>query len=461
MSDFNGHFGLDLEHLVPGVLCLEDDGSFVLQLTDFIFKPEQLDTSQPNTVSFSGDPAKVVADYMPRDIVGVLANGEPVTLFRALMKDPMFLFTSARQTFQGSMALVGAHLSDERDTVAGIRWTWRLPADMDLQRGRSSEAVPGLVPGVLEEWGREQGLGLQFRATRVTPLQTLRNQVQLYCSQLLGLWTAEKVPGVTHTEVLVGSRWCVLHVQVSDQIPLRHSSFMPVQDLSLEMFAAWIPLAHKVDPFPFILNGLSNTLQLDAQVLATALEGLHRRLHVDRPRLEGIAQRAVDRAAKQARHAGVERLQAEGYTDEDKAQSAFRETLRHLNQMTYQQRAVDLLEPVRQVVPSLFGPDLLKWIGIVKNIRNHQSHQLAREFDEPSISIYYVAVESCRWAMVLRILLELRPGYDFKSNLGRSNRFSFALANIDREKLWPEFSALADFRAHVQGNAVEEPEAHR
>lgn len=457
MSDFNGHFGLDLEHLVPGVLCLEDDGSFVLQLTDFIFKPEQLDMSQPNVVSFSGDPAKVVADFMPRDIVGVLADGESVTLFRALMKDPMFLLTSATQTFQGSMALVGAHLSDERDDVAGIRWTWRLPADMAFQQGRSSEAVPGLVPGVLEKWGREKGMGFQFRATKVIPLQTLRNQVQLYCSQLLGLWTAEKVPGVTHTEVLVGSRWCVLHVQGSDPIPLRRSGFMPAQDLSLAMFAAWIPLAYKVDPFPFILNGLTDTLQLDAQVLATALEGLHRRLHVDRPRLEGIPQRAVDRAAKQARYAGVEKLRSEGYIDEDKAHSVFRETLRHLNQMTYQERAVDLLEPVRQVVPSLFGPDLLKWIGMVKKIRNHQSHQLALEFDEPSISLYYVTVESCRWAMVLRILLELSPAYDFKANLARSNRFSFALANIDREKLWFEFSALADFRAHVQGSADEEP----
>jgi hypothetical protein len=453
VSDFQGHFGLDLEHLVPGVLCLEEDGSFVLQLTDFIFRPEQLDMSQPNVVSYSADPAKVVADFMPRDILGLLADGQPITLFGALMKDPTFLFSSARQTFHGSMSLVGAHLSDERDDVAGIRWTWRLPANMAFQHERTSEVVTGLIPGVLEGWGREQGIGFQFIATKSTPLRTLRNQVQHYCSQLLGLWTAQKVPEVTHTEVLIGSRWCVLQVQGSDPLSLGRSSFLPAQDLSLAMFAAWIPLADKVDPFPFILNGLTNTLQLDAQVLATALEGLHRRLYVDRVRFEGIPQRAVDRAAKQARQTGVEILHSEGFCDDDKAHSVFRETLRHLNQMTYQERAVDLLEPVRQVAPSLFGPDLLNWIGMVKKIRNHQSHQLVIEFDEPSITLYYVTVESCRWALVLRILLELSPEYDFKSNLARSNRFSFALANIDRERLWPEFSALADFRAYVQGSA--------
>lgn len=249
MSDFQGHFGLDLEHLVPGVLCLEEDGSFVLQLSDFIFTPEQLDMSQPNVVSYSADPAKVVADFMPRDILGLLEDGQPITLFGALMKDPTILFSSVRQIFHGSMSLVGAHLRDERDDVAGIRWTWRLPANMAFQHERTSELVTGIIPGALGGWGREQGIGFQFIATKPTPLRTLRNQVQHYCSQLLGLWTAQKVPGVTHTEVLVGSRWCVLHVQCSEPLSLGRSSFMPAQDLSLAMFAAWIPLAYKVDPF--------------------------------------------------------------------------------------------------------------------------------------------------------------------------------------------------------------------
>lgn len=49
--------------------------------------------------------------------------------------------------------------------------------------------------------------------------------------------------------------------------------------------------------------------------------------------------------------------------------------------------------------------------------------------------------------MVLRILLELSPGYNYEAKLMRSDRFSYALANLDREEFWEGFSALSEFRA--------------
>lgn len=152
--------------------------------------------------------------------------------------------------------------------------------------------------------------------------------------------------------------------------------------------------------------------------------------------------RAVQRAAREARHKGVEALCRVGFEDEQYAHTVFSETLQHLNQMTYQDRAVELLRPVHAIVSSLFGPDLSKWVEMVKKVRNQQSHQWVEDFDESSIVIYYVVVESCRWALVLRILFELEPEYDFPARLARSDRFSFNLANIDREELWPRFSAL-------------------
>ena len=132
----------------------------------------------------------------------------------------------------------------------------------------------------------------------------------------------------------------------------------------------------------------------------------------------------------------------------------FSEVTRHLNQVTYQDRVMELLLPVCEIVPSLFGPDLSKWVEMVKKNRNNESHQLVKEFDEPAFSIYYVVVESCRWAMVLRILLELCPEYDFKSILACADRFSYALANIDREELWPEFSALTSFRKQIKEREI-------
>jgi hypothetical protein len=433
--------------MVAGTLQLNEDGSFELELDDFISPPLQSDITKPNVVIQSSDPAKIVADLVPRDIIGTLDDERSVTLFSALMQDATFLFSAAKQSFRGSMTLIGAQLHGERDRVAGIRWTWLLPAMADLGNGELSDVVTGAIPGELKAWRHDRGKGFQFTAARATPLQTLRNEVQHSSGQLLGLWTALKVPGVAHTEVLVEDRWHLLTVQGDDPAALPRSTFMPVQDLSQAMFAAWIPLAHAVEPFPYILNGLSKTLQLDAQVLATGLEGLHRRLYEPGVRLHGVSSRAVERAAREARHAGVKALLQEGYTDEDHAQTVFSETLRHLNQMTYQDRALQLLERVHEIVPSLFGPDLREWVGMVKKIRNHQSHHLVMKLDEPSFARYYVAVESCRWALVLRILLELSPGYDFEAKLAQSDRFSYALANLDREELWEGFSALSEFRA--------------
>lgn len=452
MSEFAGRFGLDLDHLVPGVLRFERDGSFVLELDGPILGPEQPDGSGPDRASPGGDPDDV-ADPVPRHILGSLADGRPVTLFDAVVEAPSLPPSSVRPTFHGSMSLAGAHVCGDRDLVAGIRWTWLLPVGAALRREQSSEPVAGSIPGVLEGWGSDDRTGLQFSAGRATPLRRLRHQVQHSCSQLLGLWSGQDVPGVAHTEVRVGNHWCVLRSRGSESVPLARSRFLPVQDLSVAVFAAWIPLAHIVDPVPFLLTGPTGPRQLDALVLATALEGLHRRLYLEGVRFEGVGQRAVERAARQARQAGVEVLLSEGFPDEDKANAVFRETLRHLNQMTYQDRARELLEPVRLIVPGLFGPDLVQWIAMVTRIRDHQSHHLAIEFDEPPTALYDAAAKSSRWALLLRILLELNPGYDFPSHLVQSPGFSAALAGIDRTGLWPGFSALAAFRTSVRGGS--------
>lgn len=447
MREFRGYFGIDLDHMVPGVLALKDDGSFTLEVDRPIVETERVIAPDAGVARRSGDMARTTADLVPYNLVGALEDGQPVTLFGALLDQASFLLPSIRQLFQGSMSLLGALLRDDHDDVAGIRWTWHVPAGAGLQLDRTAELVAGPVPGLLEGWIHDDGTGLQFLAARTESLRTLRHQAQHNCAQLLGLWTAQQVPGVALTEVLVGSRWCVLHVQGGDSRPLASSAFMPAQDLSVAMFAAWIPLAHIVEPFPVLLNSLTDILQLDALVLAPALEGLHRRLYVDRVRFEDMSGRSVERAARQARRTGVEILLSEGYRDEDKAHAVFRETLRHLNQMTYEDRAAELLEPVRRLVPSLFGPDLRSWIAMMKKIRDHQSHYLDIEFDAPPTALHAVATRSCRWALVLRILLELSPGYDFRSNLVRAHSFALALATIDREELWPGFSALSEFRS--------------
>lgn len=449
MSEWRGHFGLNLEHMVPGLLRIEDDRSFVLEVEDFIFVPQQLDLSQPNRVAYSTDPEKIVADFMPRDILGILDGNEPVSLMGALMDDPSFPFLSVAQSFHGDLSLLGAHLNNEHALISGLRWTWPVP-DLNRLSGTEGPArVGGERPGSLTSWAFGAGAGLQFTAGSPTPLRVMLNEVLGHCSQIVGLWCAQEVPGVSCTEVLVEDRWCTLHMRNQQALSRIRTQLMPIDRLSIATFAMWLPMANEIFPFPYIVNAPTNILQLDAQVLGTVVEGLHYRLHGRGARLDGMSQSGIRRATDIARRTGVEALMAQGYTDEDEAQKAFRETLGHLNDMTYQARALELFAPVHDLVPSLFGPDLTSWVEMVKQIRNHQSHQAAIQFNESLIARYYVTVESCRWALRLRMLIQLLPNYDYKAILTRSSRFQLALANIDREEIWPDFSALKEFRAGV------------
>lgn len=448
MNDLRGSFGLDLDHLVPGVLRLEEDDSFVLDLDRFIFEPEQIDRSIPGTISFSSHPRKLVADFEPRDIVGVLENDEPVSLFGALMSDPSSRFLGVNQSFRGYTSLVGAHLPSKHADVGGIRWTWTGTDGRFLATTAADATIEGALAGGLQLWAHETGHGLQFEGASPLPLQVLLNDIQNTCSQLPGLWYAQNPPEVSHIEILVQDRWCSFHLKKRNAPALKRTQLLPSEDLTVDTFARWISLAYKIFPFPFIVNAPTNNLQLDAQVLGTVVEGLHYRFNGKGVRITDFSRAAVTRAAGVARDAGVRALvDVEHYPDEEEATLIFNETLGHLNKMTYQDRALELLKPVYELVPSLFGPDFTGWVRMVKEIRNAQSHQALGRFDESLIPNYYVAVASCRWALHLRMLMALLPGYDLKPFLVESRTFKLALANMDREKVWPGFSALENFEA--------------
>lgn len=448
MNDLRGSFGLDLDHLVPGVLRLEEDDSFVLDLDRFIFEPEQINRSVPGAISFSSHPRKLVADFEPRDIVGVLEDDAHVSLLGALMGDPSFAFVGVKQSFRGDTALFGAHLPSKHAEVSGIRWTWSGTDGRFLGRTAQDADVEGALAGRLRLWAHETGNGLQFEAMSPLPLQVLLNDVQNTCSQLPGLWYAQNPPEVSHIEILIQDRWCSFHLRKRDAPPLRRTQLLPSEHLTIDTFARWISLAYKIFPFPFIVNAPTNNLQLDAQVLGTVVEGLHNRVKGEGVRITDFPPAAVKSAAGVARDAGVRALvDVENYPNEEEARRIFNETLGHLNKMTYQARALELLKPVHELVPSLFGPDFTGWVQMLKKIRNAQSHQAVGRFDESLIANYYVAVTSCRWALHLRILMELLPGYDLKPFLTRSSTFKLALANIDRERVWQDFSALENFEA--------------
>jgi len=126
----------------------------------------------------------------------------------------------------------------------------------------------------------------------------------------------------------------------------------------------------------------------------------------------------------------------------------FTSALGFINEPSYAERLTELLTPVLDVAPGLVGPDVGGWIKAITALRNDQSHQLdpTSTFEKADISEYLVLSVTGRWALRIRLLLELVTPNEMRKALHESTPFAYALATVDTEKLWPNYSALTTFR---------------
>jgi len=60
--------------------------------------------------------------------------------------------------------------------------------------------------------------------------------------------------------------------------------------------------------------------------------------------------------------------------------------------------------------------------------------------------MYFVLGQSGAWALRIALLLTVLPAPRLRDGLKRSSRFSYALANIDAERVWNDYSCSAVFQ---------------
>lgn len=249
--------------------------------------------------------------------------------------------------------------------------------------------------------------------------------------------------------------WCHLEsLGTMDRGPGRSTRLLPLENLSLARIGAWFDLAARLGPLPYVAISPTNVLQADALLLTTALEGLHRRLSPDRRAYSPLSKSALERAMRAARTAGVEALRLEGLSDDQTIDGRLASTLSHFGQLSYRERLDELCMTANDLAPGLLGAEPSQWISKMVRLRNEQSHQLESVdvFEEREVGEYHILTISARWLMTLVILQA--AGVD-RDELGlalhSSNTFAFALANMDVEGLWTDWSALATFRDSKRG----------
>lgn len=440
----------DGNRVAPGSVRMEN-ARLQLDLEQALIQPEQLRvTHMPHgetRVDHVGDPAVVVSDFKPRIILGRLDNGSAVTLLDAHMHTDWLGWEPGAQRFTGYRLVVGAHLKDVHAPTAAVRWTF--PISASAAGWLTSEEIISEA-GLLRGWTNAGNAGLEFRPADPWPLRRMAELLPNAVTAFVQLWTGETLkPRRIEIQSPADGVWCAygLEHHEADEM-VGHSDLLPTWRLTLEHLANWLDLTSKLGPLPFVALAESSRLQLDAQRAAAALEGLHRRLAPERRFFASLPRTAVDKARRAAVSAGAHELLERGWKDEASARRRLREGLAHVDQLTYAERLEELVEPVRSLAPGLMGPDLNMWLKLMTAVRNEQSHQLdtVDDFDDSEISRYYVALSSATWTLQLRMLLEIIPEDELKNALNDSSRFMLALANIDREQFWPNFSALDEFR---------------
>lgn len=227
------------------------------------------------SITHNPDPANVAADRAPRTVHGMLDDGTLVTLIDAHMSN----YHPGRQTFCGHQAVHGAHLTGPDPDVHEVRWALR-GVQMPGWHGHTPvETQGGGIGGEIGPGDDDEPISLAFRAKDPAALRTMTDRLPSAVDALVSLWTArEAVHDRVRLRVPDGT-WCSLNSAQGLIAASAGSSLLPSDQLDLSTISRWIELQPILGQIPFMAIAVPTILQVDAHLMATALEGLHRRLH--------------------------------------------------------------------------------------------------------------------------------------------------------------------------------------
>lgn len=388
-------------------------------------------------------PAENASASAPRVIWGQLTDATPVSLLDAqLLATFPWPPKIAPQPFQGWRVVRGAHVAGLDVPCDGVRWTLPRPVAVTPVDAAIAEDV-----GELNVWsvGHRSGIEIvcQSPATLRELAELLPNRVCAFFTIACGI---EVEP--LRREVLIGTEWLQFGMDRPEP-PAQETDLLPAR-VGLELLGKWIDLSSRLGVVPFVVRTQRALLGPELFSLAAGLEGLHRHLCVDQQPFPPVTKKGRARAREAAVAAGVAQLAQEGWTDEGFAKSRFSGALAHVGQMSYRERLLELLEPVENLAPGLFGPSLEWWSRAMVDARNAEGHRLpgGEESLMEEVGRYFVLAESAKWALRIAILLHVMPATSLAAAVRSSLAFRHSLANIDLENYWREFSCAATFEAH-------------
>jgi hypothetical protein len=197
----------------------------------------------------------------------------------------------------------------------------------------------------------------------------------------------------------VDGPWLDVHhpvlVRPGTDRPPRHQ-LLYREHLGLPELAHWLAASPRLRPIPALVAGVrvgsERTVENQLLELATAAEGLHRRLFPGQRVLDAEDAKRIRATIKHA--TDLSRILKEAALN----------ALAFLGQPSFARRLAHLLEQATPALPGLIG-DPKQWVGDIKTSRNAFAHRLEAGQDLPDLRGWWDQRESLRWVLTVVLLL--------------------------------------------------------
>ncbi|MGO1536898.1 MAG: HEPN domain-containing protein [Yaniella sp.] len=396
----------------------------------------------------------VVADNEPRVLWG-FDEGVPFTVFGARMSvaGSHPLASCPPQLYRARTILRGAHLVSEQEHVRAIRCAF------PIRRRKWGHEVPVRIQqGTLSAWNDSSWPGLVWEPEQAQSLHFLSQRFLARIHALLELWTAIDVAPPQVEVQLEDSGWYILETSNFERTKPFSGDLLALESLSLENIANGLELMYRLGPLPFEAIQSPTHMQADTLLAAIGLEGFHRRVSNRKQSRKPLFRALNSTQRRGARDAAISaaRESLHGLAEDEAIANTFHNALAQVYELSYAERLHELVPQVEGVAPGLLGPDAAQWVQDVKQIRNVQSHSIPKhdDFGETEITKYHVLGISGRWALRILVLAEFVDPNTLQKALKGSDRFMFALVNMDKEQYWLDFSAYDHFREMTRTNVT-------
>lgn len=401
---------------------------------------------------------------------GTLDDGVDITLVGGhtahRISGPLDLLAGGRQTVRARYALIGAHVPGEQATFVSARLRfvhldeWANlrsltvedgPAgDVHLRRSpppplcaRTGEGVEvGLDQTVTwRQYPSPRGVAMELEAwvtLAKLPGLTVDEVWARFVrpvSTLLTLAVGRPCPPIAVTLLEEGQHWHVelvhLDMRLDDQSTINPEQMLaPCGALTLEHLTSWLDAQSLVGLVSALTAGVQDvsgsTLENQTLQLASACEGLHRRLHDDIADLDRPTRKLLRHTAANA----VPPEHRQGVLD----------ALRRIGQTSFRSRLRQLVADVEaEAVAGLTGNTEV-WLRGVVAVRNELAHRLPDPGDTPESRVdrYYCLRMAMYWLLVARLLLA--SGLDatvLRDRLSQDRGFRYWRDELAPD-LWPE-----------------------